>query len=148
MNTLRAALGAIVVGTVLVLLVACSRDCAPLVRDGWVRWLPMDMPMSAGFGRIDNPCDTPLIIVAVTSPRFAEVSLHQTRMDDGISRMRAVPQLLVPAGETVVLQPGGLHLMLMQPQLALQQGDKIQIDFVLKDGGALRAEMTVRAQAP
>lgn len=148
MNTIRAALAGSVVCAVLVLLAACSRDCAPVVREGWVRWLPMEMPMTAGFGRIENRCRTPVTIVAVSSPRFAEISLHETRIDEGISRMRAVPELLVPAGGTVVLQPGGLHLMLMQPQSALQQGETIQIDFVLKDGGTLRGAMTVRAQAP
>lgn len=148
MNAIRAALAVFVVCTALVVLAACSRDCAPVVRDGWVRWLPMEMPMTAGFGRIENSCDTPVIIVAASSPRFAEVSLHETRIDEGISRMRAVPELHVPAGATVVLQPGGLHLMLMQPQSALQQGETIQIDFALKDGGTLRGEMTVRAQAP
>lgn len=148
MNTIRAALVGSVVCALLVLLAACSPDCTPVVRDGWVRWLPMDMPMAAGFGRIDNPCRTPVTIVAASSPRFAGISLHETRIDEGISRMRVVRELLVPAGETVLLQPGGLHLMLMQPQSALQQGETIQIDFVLKDGGALRGGMTVRAQAP
>lgn len=147
MNRIRAPIAGLVACAVLVL-AACSTDCTPVVRDGWVRWLPMDMPMTAGFGRIENPCRTSVIIVAASSPRFGGISLHETRIDEGVSRMRAVPELSIPAGETVLLQPGGLHLMLMQPQSTLQQGETIQIDFALKDGGTLRGEMSVRAEAP
>lgn len=124
---------------------ACARECAPALRDGWVRLLPVAMPMTAGFGRIENRCPTPVTIVGVSSAAFDDVSLHETRMVDGVSRMRAVPELVVPANGTMTLQPGGLHLMLMQPRAPLRAGSRIAIDFALKGGGTLRGELVVRA---
>ena len=124
---------------------ACARECAPALRDGWVRVLPVAMPMTAGFGRIDNRCPTPVTIVGASSPAFGDVSLHETRVVDGVSRMRAVPELVVPAGGSMTLEPGGLHLMLMQPRTALQAGSTIEIVFKLKDGGTLRGELVARA---
>ena len=47
---------------------ACARDCAPQVKDGWVRLMPGNMPMQAGFGRIDNHCPMPATIVSASSP--------------------------------------------------------------------------------
>ncbi|MEG3192669.1 copper chaperone PCu(A)C [Lysobacter sp. D1-1-M9] len=124
---------------------ACGRGCDPAVIDGWVRLPPVAMPMLAGFGRIENECSAqPLIIVGASSPAFAEVSLHETRVADGISRMRAVDELPVAAGQPAMLQPGGLHLMLMQPHVPLRAGERVAIEFQLKDGGTLRGEFEVR----
>ena len=127
---------------------ACARqdaDCAPVVRDGWIRLVPGGMPMQAGFGRIDNPCATPAVVVGARSAAHASAELHETRIVDGVSRMRAVPELRIAPDGAAVLKPGGLHLMLMQPLAPLQAGSRIEIDFALKGGGTLRGEMVVRA---
>ena len=105
---------------------------------------PVSMPMLAGFGRIENTCDTSLVIVGASSPSFDEVSLHETRIVDGISRMRAVPELRIASGDAATLAPGGLHLMLMQPRAPLKAGGVVVIDFALADGGVLRGEFKVR----
>ncbi len=123
---------------------ACARECAPTVTDGWVRMPPMSMPMLAGFGRIANPCTAPLVIVGASSPSFAEVSLHETRIVDGVSRMRAVPELQIAPDDSATLKPGGLHLMLMQPRAPLKAGSRVVVEFALKDGGVLRGEFEVR----
>lgn len=121
-----------------------ARECAPTVTDGWLRLPPMSMPMLAGFGRIENPCGVPLVVVGASSPSFAEVSLHETRIVDGVSRMRAVPELRIAPDGSATLEPGGLHLMLMQPHAPLDAGSRVMVDFALKDGGVLRGEFEVR----
>lgn len=127
---------------------ACARECAPRLRDGWIRLTPVKMPMMAGFGRIENRCPTPMIIVEARSPSFGDVSLHETRIVDGVSRMRELPELRIASDGTAVLEPGGMHLMLMQPKTPLEQGRRIPIEFVLKDGRVLRGELEVRKAAP
>ncbi len=123
---------------------ACARDCAPQVRDGWVRMPPGDMPMMAGFGRIENRCPTPATIVSASSPAFGDTSLHETRIVDGVSRMRAVPDLRIAPDDAAVLKPGGLHLMLMQPRAPLKAGSRVAIEFRLQDGRTLLGEFEVR----
>ena len=125
-------------------LAACARDCAPQVRDGWVRMPPGDMPMMAGFGRIENRCPTPATIVSASSPAFGDTSLHETRIVDGVSRMRAVPDLRIAPDDAAVLKPGGLHLMLMQPRAPLKAGSRVAIEFRLQDGRTLLGEFEVR----
>lgn len=134
----------LIASAALAALPACARECAPALRDGWVRLLPVAMPMTAGFGRIENRCPTPVVVIGASSPAFADVSLHETRIVDGVSRMRAVAQLPVAANGTVTLEPGGLHLMLMQPRAPLQAGGSVPIEFSLKGGGTLRGELVVR----
>ena len=82
------------------------------------------------------------------SPRFGEVSLHETRMVDGVSRMRGIERLPVAAGGEALMQPGGLHLMLMQPDATLVEGERVPLVLVLADGSELPATLAVRKAAP
>lgn len=102
------------------------------------------MPMMAGYGRIENRCQRPLHIVSASSPAFGGVSIHETRIVDGISRMRPVPGLTIEPEDAAVLAPGGMHLMLMQPLAPLQPGDTVVVEFVLEDGGVLAGEFRAR----
>jgi len=119
-------------------------DCMPVVESAWIRQPPVAMPMMAGFADIRNPCGAAASIVAAGSPAFGSVEVHETRQVDGISRMRQVESLPVPANGKVSLAPGGLHLMLMRPVAPVEAGQRIAIEFELADGRKLQAEFEVR----
>ncbi|UYB51225.1 copper chaperone PCu(A)C [Xanthomonas sp. AM6] len=130
---------------------AARKDgCVPQWREGWVRLPPNGamMPMAAGFGRLHNPCAQALAVVSARSPAFGEVSVHQSTQVDGVSKMRELERLPLAAGADAVLQPGGLHLMLMQPAQPLREGASVPITFVLEDGREVRGEMKVGAAKP
>lgn len=133
---------------ILFVLPACASECAPQLRDGWIRLAPVSMPMMAGFGRIENRCAAPVAITDVRSPAFGDVSLHETRIVDGVSRMRALPGLRIAPDSAAVLKPGGMHLMLMQPHAPLKEGSRVVVEFTLEGGGVLRGELEVRKLAP
>jgi copper(I)-binding protein len=125
---------------------ACAAEgCAPRVREGWIRLSPGPMQMMlAGFGRIENHCPAPAVVLGASSHAFADVSLHRTTGVDGISRMRPVPQLAIAPDGAVVFEPGALHLMLMQPAKPLNAGDHVEIDFRLQDGRRIQGDFVVR----
>lgn len=125
-----------------------AKQCAPLLKDGWLRLGPVAMPMLAGFGRIENPCPRPVAVVAASSPAFGEVSIHESRVVDGVNRMRELDELPVAAESGALLAPGGLHLMLMHPAKTLKEGDKVAVEFKLKDGRVVRGELVARKAAP
>lgn len=126
---------------------ACAHECAPQLQDGWIRLTPVKMPMMAGFGRIENRCPAPVTIVGVSSPAFGDASLHETRIVDGVSRMRELPELRIAPDAAAELKPGGMHLMLMEPHAPLKEGSRVVVEFALKDGGVLRGELEVRKPA-
>ena len=134
---------------VLLLVAGTTRagECLPQVRDGWIRLGPggMAMPMLSGFGRIENRCPRSVVVVGTHSPAFGEISLHRTSIVDGISRMRPVAELPIPANEVATLQPGGLHLMLMQPVSPLKAGAQVRMFFRLQDGREVRGDFVVRS---
>ncbi|PJK11136.1 hypothetical protein CO614_01495 [Lysobacteraceae bacterium NML120232] len=123
---------------------AAGGDCQMRIADGWVRLLPGGMPMHAGFARIENPCGKAVEIVAATSPVYAEVELHETRREAGVSRMRQIHALPVSAHGQTRLQPGGLHLMLMRPQREIRPGEPVVIRFKLADGREVSGQFEAR----
>ena len=125
-----------------------ANDQCLSMEDGWIRMPPAPRPMLAGFGRIANRCATEQALVAVRSPRFGDVSLHETRVVDGVSRMRGIERLPLAPGGEATLQPGGLHLMLMQPGAALAEGERVPLVLVFEGGRLVPATLTVRKAAP
>lgn len=126
-----------------------AAQCLPEFKQGWVRIPPPGgMGMAAGFGQFHNGCAQPLKVTAVSSSAFADVSLHETTQSNGVSRMRAVPELALPAGGAVPLAPGGLHLMLMEARAPLPEGAQVPVTFTLQDGRQIKATLQARKRAP
>lgn len=118
------------------------------VEQGWARLPPNPaMPMTAGYGVIRNDCAKAVAITGATSSRFGDVSLHETTIVDGVSRMRAVERLPLAAGARAELKPGGLHLMLMQGKEALKEGQAVPLRLQLEGGGEAGTTLTVRKAA-
>jgi len=106
----------------------------PVLKDAWIRALPTGAGMTAGFGTLENPGPAAIEIRSFTSPSFGDVSLHRTELVDGMSKMREVPVLSIPAGSSVVLEPGGYHLMLMKPAEEILPGKTVTVEMEAVDG--------------
>ena len=124
---------------------ASAGQCVPALKGGWVRLGPVAMPVMAGFGRLENPCPRPVVVVSVRSAAFGEVSIHESRVVAGVNRMRELSELPVAPKSSATLAPGGLHLMLMDPTSTLKPGSHVAIDFTLKDGRHVLGDFEVKA---
>lgn len=128
---------------------AHAAECLPKVEHAWIRLPPTPaMPMMAGFVRITNACPRDVVVTGAESLAFGNVSLHESREIDGVSRMREIEALPVPAGKSVELKPGGLHLMLFRPESTFKEGEQPVIILKFKDGRSLPVIFTVRRSAP
>jgi len=127
--------------SLLVLGSACSHpDGPPVVADNVVVTAPAaGMPVAAGYLDISNHSGATVRITRVTSPDYESVELHETTIEDGVARMRAVPVLEIADGATVSLARGGRHLMLMRP---VGTPDIITLNFYSQD----QLLLTVTAQ--
>ena len=102
-----------------------------VISEAWVREGPPTASVLAAYMRIDNPGATDQIITAVSSPRFERVEMHRTEVVEGVARMLPQEQLVVPAGGSITLEPGGLHLMLINPTLPVSAGESVTLRLQL-----------------
>lgn len=109
----------------------------PTITDAWVRQVPPAARMTAGYLRVANPGPEELVIVGAESSVFGSIEMHGTIMEDGVARMRHQDTVTVGPGEVVSFEPGGLHLMLMQPLDGIPTSGEIAITLLLADGGRL-----------
>lgn len=86
-----------------------------------------------------------LRLIAARSPAATRVEIHEMKMDGEVMRMRAITGLDIPAGQTVALQSGGYHLMLIKPFQPLKTGDTVPLTLVVQDAAMKRHEITVQA---
>lgn len=128
--------------------VGATPDCAPVIEASWVRAAPPGAASLAGYLVLRNPCAATVEVADVESRDFGMPMIHRTVVEDGVSRMRPAGKLVVPPGEVLRFEPGGLHLMLMRPLRPLAEGDMAGIRLVLADGRRVYAEFPVRREAP
>jgi copper(I)-binding protein len=84
-----------------------------------------------------------------SAPTVAErVELHTMRMEGDVMRMREVPAIDLPAGQTVELRPGGLHLMFMGLKAPLKEGDRFPLTLRFEKAGEKTVQVQVRARPP
>jgi periplasmic copper chaperone A len=119
---------------------------APVVEaaGAWVRWLPADLP-AAGYVTLTNKGPTTLELVGASSPDYAEVGMHQTLDNHGMSEMRPVASLVLKPQATVRFAEGGYHLMLMHAKRQLRPGDRVEIVFRFSDGRTMPVPFEVRS---
>jgi copper(I)-binding protein len=104
------------------------------VEDAWIRVAPPGAGMLAGYATLKNSGDAPISVLATQSDVFRSTSVHESRIDKGVSKMRKLDRLEVLPGTEVKLAPGSKHLMLMQPRREIVAGERIEIVFLLADG--------------
>jgi copper(I)-binding protein len=68
---------------------------------------------SAAFVIIENHSPNDLKIIEASSPVAETVELHRSFAENGVNKMRPVEHILIQAGKQVVLESGGLHIMLL-----------------------------------
>ncbi len=124
---------------------SCVAAQAPalVVRDAWTRQVP-GSDVAAVYLTLHNPTAKPITIVGVETSVASHAMIHETRTDSGQSRMRPHEQLVVPAGQSVKLQPGGLHIMLHDMKQPAVVGQTVPLTLLLADGGKVPVAAVVR----
>lgn len=119
------------------------------VEKAWSRATPPGVPVGAGYLTIRNRGTNDDQLIAASSPIAGEVQVHQSLVVDGEVRMREQGNLVVPAGGTLVLKPGGYHLMLLDLKAPLTAGQRIPVTLRFAKAGTVTAQLLVgKAGAP
>jgi len=118
---------------------------SPTISGVWVRPPIGPERPAAGYLTIVGHPDVGDALVAAESAVAASVEIHQTMTDaSGMSAMHPVDRIDIPAGATVVLEPGGYHLMLMGVSGALEPGESVELILTFETAGTVTVEAEIR----
>jgi copper(I)-binding protein len=85
---------------------------------------------SAAYISLHNNGAADITIIGATSMTAANnVELHTITDESGVKKMVRVDKLVVPAGGDLVMQTGGIHIMLLNLKTALNVGNKFDIEL-------------------
>lgn len=120
--------------------------CAKLhVLGAWARPAGAGMPNSAAYALLLNLTNQDMRLISASSEVAAAVELHEMTMGDGdVMQMRPIEGgILIPAGGLAVLQPGGLHVMLIGLTQELIADNTMALSLSFEDGTVIELEVPI-----
>jgi copper(I)-binding protein len=120
------------------------------VVDPWARPTAGQSTTSAAYMTIANDGGDDDLLKGASTPKAKAIELHRTsKTAEGVMQMREITDgLAIEAGKSVVLEPGGIHLMLLGLETALEAGDTLTLTLEFAKAGAVEVLVPVSAQAP
>ncbi|NOG50900.1 MAG: copper chaperone PCu(A)C [Chloroflexi bacterium] len=135
---------AVVLALTPVMGVAQDAETCDLVSlfDGWARATVEGAPNSAAYGVLVNLGAEDDTLIAASTEAAEAVELHEMKMGDGdVMMMRPVEGgFAAPANGFTVLEPGGLHIMLINLTAPLVAGEELAITLTFRTCWRSRVE--------
>lgn len=103
-------------------------------------------PMAA-YVTIANDGDVPDRLVAVSAPGFTAAEIHESRMQGTVMTMERVTAVDLPAHDAVVLEPGGIHIMLFGAAYQFKPGESFPMILRFEAAGEARVDVVVEKPA-
>ena len=103
-------------------------------------------PVGAGYLTITNKGTSDDRLVSASSPVAGMTQIHQMKLEGDVMKMGELPEgLVIPAGQSVTLAPGGLHIMFMQLTQQLAEGSTVPLTLTFESAGTVEVELMVGA---
>ena len=124
--------------------IAQSASVGPIkIEQAYTRATMPGQQVAGGFMKIENKGGPVDQLVSASSPVAGEVQLHEMSMEGNVMKMRQVKDIAVPAGGSVELKPGGLHLMFMNIKAPLSAGETVPVKLKFAKAGEVEVRMPV-----
>lgn len=107
----------------------------------WARATNGDV--TAVYMKIMNNGPTADRLLRVTTD-FGQAAFHETKEDGGVTKMRPVDSVTIPAKKEISFQPGGLHIMLMGLKRPLAEGFGVPMTLVFEKAGEVHIDVLVQ----
>ena len=102
--------------------------------------------MGAAYFSITNHGKTPDTLMSASTPAAARVEFHQTSIAGGMARMRPLIEIVIEPGETLKIEPGAIHLMLVELKAPLTEGGSVPLTLQFRAAGALTVQLRIEAR--
>ena len=113
---------------------------------GWLRAMLPGQPAGGGFVTIANGGSAPDRMIGVSTTAAGKSEMHMMEIKNDVMVMRPVDGgIEIPAGQTVELKPGGLHLMFMQVKEPFKEGTTVAVTLEFEKAGKVELLLPVKA---
>ncbi len=113
--------------------------------DPYVRATLPNAPVGGGFVTISNTGAADDRLISASSPAAGMVQIHEMKMDGDVMKMAELPDgLVLPAGQSVELKPGGFHIMFMQLKQQFVEGTTVPVTLTFEKAGSITVEFAVK----
>ena len=109
----------------------------------WARATAGQAPNGAAYMTLINGGDRADFLIGAAGAAAKRIELHAHAMQDGVMQMRGVKEIRIAPGVPTLLEPGGLHLMLIGLKAPLKEGSSFPVILTFKEGGAIRIAVKV-----
>lgn len=111
----------------------------------WTRATPGGSDMAAGYLKVVNSGTAADALVGAEVDGVGHVMMHETKDEGGVAKMEHVDKVVIAAGQTVELKPGGVHLMWMDMTTPLKAGETVSGVLVFDKAGRVPVGFKVEA---
>ncbi|MGA0862526.1 MAG: copper chaperone PCu(A)C [Ilumatobacteraceae bacterium] len=125
-----------------------TSEASVVVSKQWARTSPMATTTGAAYMDIAATAGDELTSASVDASVAGTVELHEVVMSGGSMTMQQVEKIVLPAGETVSLKPGGYHVMLLGLAKPLAVGDTVPVTLTFATAGEITVGVPVLDEAP
>ncbi len=107
--------------------------------------MDMESAVSGAYMSITNNGDEDVALLSVSADGVGMTQIHETTVDDNdMASMEEMEDgVSIPAGETVELAPGGLHVMLMNLENDLVEGEIITLTLEFDDDTSISLDAPI-----
>lgn len=120
-----------------------SRDVVA-VMNAWVREAVPESPVIGGYLTLVNGGEEAVTVANIESTQFDSIEIHKMAAVDGMMQMQRIDDITIDAGNSLVLKPGGKHLMMMGPEKDLVTGDSVEVVLHFTNGAVQVINLPVK----
>lgn len=123
------------------------RHGALTIEHPWARATTPNAPTGAVYMVIENTGDADDRLMGAEGDVAGRIEIHAANLDDeGVMRMRELEDgLALPAGESVALESGGLHIMLINLESRLVEGERFPLTLTFDGAEEITVDIQVES---
>lgn len=116
---------------------------------GFVKAMLPGQPVGGGFITITNGGLTDDRLVSISSTAAGRAELHEMGVVNDVIKMRRLDDgIAIPAGATIKLEPGAMHMMFMQVKNAFAAGAEVPVTLTFEKAGTVAVVLPVIGARP
>ena len=116
-----------------------------VLSDPYIRATPKGAKVAGAYVKITNNAHHPDRLISANVEVAGMTMIHEMKMDGAVMKMAELPDgIAIAAHQTVELEPGAFHLMLMDLKAPVREGDVIKGSLTFKNAGRVEVDFLVR----